>query len=226
MADLWLVTLVSPPYAAWTYERPSHFPDLAPGQRVIIPLGNSHRAGVVIGPAEQAPEGVEVKEMIWPLERAPLMSAEYVDMAVNLAARQMVGVGRILEIALPRGLRTAAVTFKVDNHMAVRELPATVRPRTSSVSMTLTGRRSWICGRPGACGFASAPGKRPRSGSFLLRPIRRGRCVQMPSGSSGCWSICWRTGLAVSTPSSALSATGLRTWPPSSKRRASCAWAS
>lgn len=128
MVDLWQVTLVSPPYAAWTYERPSYFPDLAPGQRVIIPLGNSHRAGVVIGPAAQAPEGVEVKEMIWPLERTPLMSAEYVDMAVNLAARQMVGVGRILEIALPRGLRTAAVTFKVDNHIADRKLPATVRP--------------------------------------------------------------------------------------------------
>ncbi|BDQ33104.1 replication restart helicase PriA [Pseudodesulfovibrio portus] len=128
MADLWQVTLVSPPYAAWTYERPSHFPDLAPGQRVIIPLGNSHRAGVVIGPADEAPEGVEIKPMIWPLERTPLMSAEYVDMVVNLAARQMVSVGRILEIALPRGLRTAAVTFKVDNHMAARRLPATVRP--------------------------------------------------------------------------------------------------
>ena len=128
MADLWQVTLVSPPFAVWTYERPSHFPDLAPGQRVIIPLGNSHRAGVVIGPAREAPEGVEVKPMIWPLERTPLMSAEYVDMAVNLAARQMVAVGRILEIVLPRGLRTAAVTFKVDKHMADRKLPATVRP--------------------------------------------------------------------------------------------------
>ncbi|MBG0789147.1 MAG: primosomal protein N' [Desulfovibrionaceae bacterium] len=128
MADLWLVTLVSPPFAAWTYERPSHFPELAPGQRVIIPLGNSHRAGVVIGPADAPPDGVEVKEMIWPLERTPLMSAEYVDMAVNLAARQMADVGRILEIVLPRGLRTASVIFKVDNHMAGRKLPATVRP--------------------------------------------------------------------------------------------------
>lgn len=128
MADFWQVTLVSPPYAAWTYERPSHFPDLSPGQRVIIPLGNSHRAGVVVGPVEKAPEGVALKEMIWPLERTPLLSGEYIDMAVNLAARQMVDVGRILEIALPRGLRTAAVTYKVDKHMAERTLPATVRP--------------------------------------------------------------------------------------------------
>lgn len=128
MADLWQVTLVSPPFAVWTYERPSHFPNLSSGQRVIIPLGNSHRAGVVVGPVAEPPEGVEVKPMIWPLERTPLMSAEYVDMAVNLAARQMVSVGRILEIVLPRGLRTASVIFKVDNHMTDRRLPATVRP--------------------------------------------------------------------------------------------------
>ncbi|BCS87669.1 replication restart helicase PriA [Pseudodesulfovibrio sediminis] len=128
MADLWQVTLVSPPYQAWTYERPSYFPDLSPGQRVIIPFGKSHRAGVVIGPAEAAPEGVEIKSMIWPLERSVILSEDYVDMAVNLASRQMVNVGRILEIALPRGLRTAAVTFRVDKHMSARKLPASVRP--------------------------------------------------------------------------------------------------
>lgn len=128
MADLWQVTLVSPPYEAWTYERPSHFPDLSPGQRVIIPFGKSHRAGIVIGPTDEAPEGVDIKPMIWPLERSPILSPDYVDMAVNLAARQMVHSGRIFEIALPRGLRTAAVTFKVDKHMTERKLPASVRP--------------------------------------------------------------------------------------------------
>jgi len=128
MADLWQVTLVSPPYEAWTYERPSHFPELSPGQRVIIPFGSSHRAGVVIGPTDEAPAGVTVKSMIWPLERTPILTADYVDMAVNLAARQMVHPGRIFEIALPRGLRTAAVTFKVDKHMSERAFPASVRP--------------------------------------------------------------------------------------------------
>ncbi|EGB14087.1 primosomal protein N [Pseudodesulfovibrio mercurii] len=128
MADLWQVTLVSPPYATWTYGLPSHFPPLAPGQRVVIPFGKSHRAGVVVGPAESAPEGVEIRNMIWPLEPAPLLDKDFVDMAVNLAARQMVHVGRILEIALPRGLRTAAVTFKVDRHMTGRDLPGSLRP--------------------------------------------------------------------------------------------------
>ena len=128
MADLWQVTLVSPPYSVLTYERPSHFPELEPGLRVIVPLGRSHRMGVVVGPAEGAPEGVEIKPLIWPLEVRPLLSAEYLDMAANLAARQMAAVGRILEILLPHGLRTAAVTFRVDRHVAERKLPGSVRP--------------------------------------------------------------------------------------------------
>ena len=128
MADLWQVTLVSPPYSVLTYERPPHFPDLEPGLRVIVPLGRSHRMGVVVGQAEDAPEGVEIKPLIWPLEVHPLLSGEYLGMAANLAARQMAPVGRILEILLPRGLRTAAVTFRVDRHVADRKLPGSVRP--------------------------------------------------------------------------------------------------
>ncbi|WP_347231961.1 primosomal protein N' [Pseudodesulfovibrio sp. S3] len=119
---------MSPPYEAWTYARPSHFPDLSPGQRVIIPFGKSHRAGIVVGPAAEVPMGIEIKEMIWPLERTPLLSDDFVDMAVNLASRQMVNVGRILETTLPRGLRTAAVTFKVDKHLSERNFPASMRP--------------------------------------------------------------------------------------------------
>ncbi|QJB54921.1 primosomal protein N' [Pseudodesulfovibrio sp. zrk46] len=128
MADLWQVTLVSPPYTVLTYERPSYFPDLVSGQRVIVPLGKSHRMGVVVGPAEEAPEGVEMKSLIWPLEVEPLLDEDYLDMAENLAARQMVSVGRILEIILPRGLRTAAVTFRVDKHLSERKLPGSIRP--------------------------------------------------------------------------------------------------
>lgn len=128
MADLWQVTLVSPPYQVLTYERPPHFPELVPGQRVIMPLGTSHRMGIVIGPADEVPQGIAIKPLIWPLERSPLLTSDYMEMAENLAARQMASVGRILETILPRGLRTAAVTFKVDKHVAERKLPGTVRP--------------------------------------------------------------------------------------------------
>lgn len=128
MADLWQVTLVSPPYQVLTYERPSHFPDLEPGQRVIVPLGNSHRMGVVVGPAASSPEGVTLKKLIWPLELKPLLDDDYMKLAGSLAARQMASVGRILENILPRGLRTAAVTFRVDKHVSERALPGSLRP--------------------------------------------------------------------------------------------------
>ncbi|MBI9079794.1 MAG: primosomal protein N' [Pseudodesulfovibrio sp.] len=150
MADFWQVTLVSPPYQVLTYERPSYFPVLVSGQRVIVPLGNSHRAGVVVGSVDEAPDGVEIKQIIWPLERTPLLDSHYIDMAENLAARQMVNVGRILEIILPRGLRTAAVTFRVDKHLSKFKLPGTVRPseliqfseaeKTALMELWLAGR--------------------------------------------------------------------------------------
>lgn len=150
MADLWQVTLVSPPYTVLTYERPSHFPDLTVGQRVIVPLGKSHRMGVVVGPADQAPEGVELKKLIWPLELEPLLNDEFLEMAGTLASRQMVSVGRILEAVLPRGLRTAAVTFRVDKHVAERALPGSVRP--SQLTKFSPGDLSalmelWLAGR-------------------------------------------------------------------------------
>lgn len=128
MADLWQVSLVSPPYQSWTYEQPSFFPELKPGQRVIIPFGKSHRMGVVIGKAATVPDGVEIKSLIWPLEVEPLLDADFIEMAESLAARQMTSVGRILEAILPRGLRTAAVTFRIDKHVARQKLPGSIRP--------------------------------------------------------------------------------------------------
>ena len=164
MADLWQVTLVSPPYSVLTYERPPHFPELEPGLRVIVPLGRSHRMGVVVGPAGDAPEGVEIKPLIWPLEVHPLLSGEYLDMAANLAARQMAAVGRILEILLPRGLRTAAVTFKVDGTWPDASCPDRCGQRPWPGFRRTIWPRLWTSGWTGGCGCASMPGARPRSG--------------------------------------------------------------
>ncbi|ADU62276.1 MAG: primosomal protein N' [Pseudodesulfovibrio sp.] len=150
MADLWQVTLVSPPYQALTYERPRYFPEIGPGQRVIVPLGRSHRVGVVIGPAAEAPQGVVIKPLIWPLEPAPLLDKGYIELVHNLATRQMARPGRILETLLPRGLRTAAVVFRVDRHVADRPLPGTVRP-ADLARLPLADREAlmelWLAGR-------------------------------------------------------------------------------
>ncbi|WP_243546849.1 replication restart helicase PriA [Pseudodesulfovibrio tunisiensis] len=150
MKDYWQVALLSPPYQALTYGRPDFFSALVPGQRVAVPLGRSCRAGIVIGPAESVPRGVALRPVLWPLERRPLLDADYMDMIGNLASRQMIPLGRILEGALPRGLRTAAVTFAVDRHMADRPLPASLKP-TEIVKLSVEDQRClmnlWLDGR-------------------------------------------------------------------------------
>jgi primosomal protein N' (replication factor Y) len=107
------VALLSPPFAALTYSLPAHFTgwDFAPGLRVAVPVGRSVRAGVVLGPGEPLPEGIEAKDVVWPLELAPLLTPGYVTMAENLASRQMAQVGQVLATLLPGGLKMAKGTL-------------------------------------------------------------------------------------------------------------------
>ncbi|WP_243363689.1 replication restart helicase PriA [Fundidesulfovibrio terrae] len=107
------IALLSPPFAALTYSLPAHFRgwDFPPGMRVAVPMGRSVRAGVVLGPAESMPEGIEAKDVIWPLELAPLLTPAYVRLAENLASRQMAHAGQVLATLLPAGLKLARATL-------------------------------------------------------------------------------------------------------------------
>jgi primosomal protein N' (replication factor Y) len=113
-SPLWLVWLASPPYAALTYAWPAHLPAPAPGLRVLVPLARGLRAGVLQGPAESAPEGVDLKPVLWPLETEPVLDAASIELVRDLSSRHMTQPGRVLELLLPRGLRTAQVRFAVD----------------------------------------------------------------------------------------------------------------
>lgn len=112
---LWQVALPCAPFSTLTYAHPACFPDdaLHPGQRVVVPLGNSTRLGIIVGAAKAAPAGVSLKEIAWPAEREPLLDARYMELAQNLASRQMAELGRILEALIPHGLRTVKISFKV-----------------------------------------------------------------------------------------------------------------
>lgn len=122
------VTLLSPPYQTLTYEYPDYFPDLESGSRVIVPLGKGHRAGIIAEKTDEAPGGVVVKSILWPLEHVPVLDPAYMDMVRNLSARQMLPVGRVLETLLPRGMRTAAVTFSLERDPRTSPFPASVKP--------------------------------------------------------------------------------------------------
>lgn len=123
MTEYWQVLLPSPPHAELTYERPEWFPPLAPGWRVLVPMRRSLRVGVLTRAASRP--DFATRPMLWPLDRAPLLDADYLELVRNLASRQMVEPGAILRLLLPSGLRTADLTFSLN----APGLPARLRPQ-------------------------------------------------------------------------------------------------
>lgn len=111
------VSLLSPPYSDLTYSLPAqpspeHF---HVGQRVVVPLGKSLRAGVIRSfegsPAPTA-EGFALKNVVWPLEKTPLLSPAYLELIQQLAHRQTESFGRILGTILPSGLRSGKARIR------------------------------------------------------------------------------------------------------------------
>ena len=65
-----LVTLLDPPFSDLTYSVPSGLPEtlLKPGQRVAVPLGrNPVRAALLRKLTTDTPEGIKLRDLIWPL---------------------------------------------------------------------------------------------------------------------------------------------------------------
>ncbi len=141
--------------------------------RVLVPMAGGLRVGVVWEVGGTPPPGVTVRPVLWPLEREPLCDAPYLDLVRNLAARHLSLPGRILGALLPRGLRSAAFSFRCDvaglprRLTAPGDMPAYGRgadrsgprlaPRDHSLSGRAdqadplsSGRRSAVAVRPGA----------------------------------------------------------------------------
>lgn len=106
-----LVSLLSPPYADLSYSLPAYLPPgaFSVGQRVLAPLGKSLRAGIVRSFAASLPEQEDavfvIKNLLWPLEKEPMLSSSYLDLIQQLANRQSESFGRILGSVMPAGLR-------------------------------------------------------------------------------------------------------------------------
>jgi primosomal protein N' (replication factor Y) len=111
------VWLASPPYAALTYLWPDWLSGClpVPGLRVLAPLGNGYRVGVLERPCPCLPEGVALKPLLWPLEQTPVLDPATLELVRDLACRHMAHPGRVLELILPRGLRSVQVRFDVEH---------------------------------------------------------------------------------------------------------------
>ena len=111
------VLLLSPPYGTLTYALPAYLPQRAwqTGMRVAVPLGKGCRAAVICslrakGEGEAPPEGL--RAALWPLEREPLLTPEYLDLIWQLSLRQAISPGRILGTVLPSSLRTGKARIR------------------------------------------------------------------------------------------------------------------
>ncbi|MDO5538112.1 MAG: primosomal protein N', partial [Desulfovibrionaceae bacterium] len=110
-----LVTLLVPPFQKLTYGLPDWFPASfwKVGQRVAVPLGSGPlRAGVISALDAEAPEGVRLKNICWPLETEPLLTPGLLALLLAVsdrhclppgaAAGQMLAFLRELKVSLKR----------------------------------------------------------------------------------------------------------------------------
>lgn len=111
------VVLLSPPFGMLTYALPPYLPSdaWAEGMRVAVPLGKGSRTAVIAAiraAGEGAPPPDGLKDMLWPLERSPLLSGTYLELAHQLSLRQSVPLGRILGTVLPSPLRVGKARIR------------------------------------------------------------------------------------------------------------------
>lgn len=103
-SELWTVVILSAPYSELTYAIPEGFPDgvFMPGMRVIIPLGakDSLRIAITLEKEKDIPKG-RLKKVVWPMDRVPVLSRDYLDLARDLSRRQADPLGRVLANMLP-----------------------------------------------------------------------------------------------------------------------------
>ncbi len=113
MTTLWQACLASPPYSIYTYSAPADLPQLAEGQRVLVPLGKSFRVAFLIEIQPVAPENIELKPIVWPLEKEPLLNSTHFQLYRNIATRQLQPLGKVLENVVPKRFRSAKLAFKI-----------------------------------------------------------------------------------------------------------------
>ncbi len=101
------ILLFSAPFSLLTYAVPPNLPRemWAVGARVIVPLGRATRLGVVVDFVDVAPDGFTVRDLLWPVDRGPMFSRDYLDFIRDLSIRQMDAPGLILSRVLPAGVR-------------------------------------------------------------------------------------------------------------------------
>lgn len=142
--ELWTVVILSAPYSELTYAIPDQFPDgvFQAGMRVVIPLGakDSFRTAITLEKRKDLPNG-RLKRIVWPMDRVPVLSRDYLDLARDLSRRQADPLGRVLANMLPLLFKDRPDCLQTPDGTKVRlrDLHADSRLRTELAKTWLEG---------------------------------------------------------------------------------------
>lgn len=106
------VAILGPPFSTLTYKLPEDLPSgiWVCRLRVLVPLGSSGRlrSAVIADLSSEAdlPEKCVLREILWPLEKTPLITDDLFAVCHDLALRQSMAVGAVLFRVLPPALRS------------------------------------------------------------------------------------------------------------------------
>ncbi|MBD5607321.1 MAG: primosomal protein N' [Desulfovibrio sp.] len=110
------IALLFPPFATLTYGLPRYFPDgfWKVGMRAAIPLGKQIRCGYIVSIDEKSdlPPETACKNILWPLEREPILNEELLALANDLSARQAAPLGSVFGHMLPTELKSGDFRFR------------------------------------------------------------------------------------------------------------------
>jgi primosomal protein N' (replication factor Y) len=73
-------------------------------------------------PLPESEKNLTLKPLLWPAERAPLLTPWYLDLAEQLALRQMRSLGQVLGSLLPLGLRSGKLRFELRGDGKARKI--------------------------------------------------------------------------------------------------------
>ncbi|NLV97104.1 MAG: primosomal protein N', partial [Desulfovibrionales bacterium] len=140
------VVILSPPYALLTYALPQDLPLCLwmVGGRVVVPLGQSWRVGILTDFMDSCAGDFEAKTLCWPVDHKPLFTKAYLDFIANLSAHQMDSPGRILGRVLPQGIRELPIFTTCSGQVLTLPELASPDQRQKYVDVWLAGEMSTV----------------------------------------------------------------------------------
>lgn len=138
------VVLFTPPFQTLSYLFPHYLPKehWQVGQRVAVPLGRGVRAGIIVGfsTLTKRPQ-FTLKNLLWPLEKTPLISQEYCELIAQIALRHISPPGKIFASVLPAGLRQATLSLRVWGEGKPQEIAIRTIGKLTASEQCLLGKQ-------------------------------------------------------------------------------------